>query len=72
MNWPNYNALTDEDLRQQLEGEGYELRYNDHDLLELFEVGGGYQTAIPYWEKSTNNTFDSVYAAHRWFFGELL
>jgi hypothetical protein len=59
---------TDENLRLELEGEGYKLRYNDQDKLELFEVGGGYQTTIQAWERSTGNTFDSVYEVHRYVF----
>jgi hypothetical protein len=68
MNCPNYNALTDDDLRRQLEWEGYFLRCNADDRLELIEFGGGSQTIPPYWERSTGETFDSVQAAHRYVF----
>jgi hypothetical protein len=56
-------------LRSELESEGYLLRYDDANKFELFELGGGYRTAIPYWERSTGNTFDSVSAAYCWVFG---
>jgi hypothetical protein len=55
-------------LRSELESEGYLLRYNDADQLELIEFGGGYRTTLPYWERSTGNTFDSVWASHNWVF----
>jgi hypothetical protein len=64
----NYNALTDSDLHQELEWEGYVLRYNETDELELFTFSGGYQTTRPYQEQSTGETFDCVQAAHRYVF----
>jgi hypothetical protein len=69
MNYPNYNALTDDDLARQLECEGYVLHYNDNDELELFSFRGGHPTIRPYREESTVETFDSVEAAHRYVFG---
>jgi hypothetical protein len=65
---PNYNALTDSDLRLALEWEKYVLHYNDADELELFTFSGGYPTTRPYKEESTGETFDSVAEAHRWVF----
>jgi hypothetical protein len=63
-----YDARTDEDLRLELESEGYLVRWNDDDVLELFEFGGGYGYMTPYWEKSTGELFDCVQAAHRYVF----
>jgi hypothetical protein len=64
----NYNALTDSDLRLQLEWNGYLLHYNDADRLELFSFTGSRQVLGRYLEKSTGETFDSVQAAHRYVF----
>jgi len=64
----NYNALTDNDLRDQLEWEGYLLHYNDNDDLELFSFTGSRHVLGRYCEKSTGETFDSVQAAHRYVF----
>jgi hypothetical protein len=63
-----YDARTDEDLRLELESEGYLVRWNDEDELELFEFGGGYAYATPSLEKSTGEIFDCVQAAHRYVF----
>jgi len=49
-----------------MQDDGYILRRNSNDKLELFECGGGYRTTIPYWERSTGNTFDDVESAFKW------
>ena len=55
-------------LSRELEYQGYLLRYNDNDKLELFEFGGGGQCLAPYWERSTGEIFDSLPAAHKYVF----
>jgi len=63
-----YDARCDDCLKLELESEGFLVRYNEADELELFEFGGGYQYTTPYWERSTGEFFDSVTAAHKYVF----
>jgi hypothetical protein len=63
-----YDARINDDLRRELEAEGYLVRYNDNDDLELIEFGGGYRRLNAYWERPTGEIFDSVQAAHRYVF----
>jgi hypothetical protein len=68
MNKTNYNALTDDDLRQQLAWEHYVLHWTeDENHLELFTFRNAYLN-VPYREESTGEVFDSVQEAHRYAF----
>jgi hypothetical protein len=65
---PNYalHSLHNDELEDYLSEDGYLLRRNSSDKLELFEFGGGYRTTIPYWEQSTGNIFSDVESAFKW------